>query len=233
MAILSIGELLGMGPSELSGLIPYSGLEYSGSVITGISGSAIGGQGGTDSATVSAIASAYAESAASSKVDQSAFDDCCSSVNSALSGISAAVSGVTGQTGNYIDWSASGDFQPAGDYAYNSSLSAYQEITGMTAYQSAGDYAYNSSLSGKLDNSASSTWYPMEGNPSGFLTEHQSLSGYAPISAISSWSADIQYLSGILSSIQPLMENIYALSAGDGITITNDTANKVTTIGVV
>lgn len=197
MAILSIGELLGMGPSELSGLIPYSGLEYSGSVITGISGSAIGGQGGTDSATVSAIASAYAESAASSKVDQSAFDDCCSSVNTALSGISAAVSGVTSQTGNYIDWSSSGVFQPAGDYAYNSSLSAYQEITGMTAYQSAGDYAYNSSISSKLDNSASSTWYPMEGNPSGFLTEHQSLSGYATEEYVDSSVSGKQDASGM------------------------------------
>ena len=197
MAILSIGELLGMGPSELSGLIPYSGLDYSGTVITGISGSAIGGQGGTDSATVSAIASAYAESAASSKVDSSAFDDCCSSVNLALSGISGAVSGVTSQTGNYIDWSASGDFQPAGDYAYNSSLSAYQEISGMTAYQSAGDYAYNSSLSGKLDNSASSTWYPMEGNPSGFLTEHQSLSGYATEEYVDSSVSGKQDASGM------------------------------------
>lgn len=60
-------------PSALSAYVPFSGLDYSGTVITGISGSAIGGQGGTDSATVSAIASAYAESAASSKLDSSAF----------------------------------------------------------------------------------------------------------------------------------------------------------------
>lgn len=161
MAILSIGELLGMGPSELSGLIPFSGLGYSGTAITGISGSAIGGAGGVPGSSVSAIASSYAESAASSRVYQSAFDDCCSAVDGALSGISAAVSGVTGQTGNYIDWSSSGAFQPSGNY------------------QPSGDYAFNSSLSGKLDTSASSSWYPMEGNPSGFLTEHQSLSGYA------------------------------------------------------
>lgn len=226
MAILSIGELLGMGPSELSGLMPYSALEYSGAVITGISGSALGGQGGTDSATVSAIASSYAESAASSRVYQSAFDDCCSAVDGALSGISAAVSGVTGQTGNYIDWSSSGAFQPSGDYAFNSALS------------------------GKLDNSASSTWYPMTGNPSGFLTEHQSLSGYATeeyvdssvsgkqdasgmtayvhLSAVSGWSAQIEQLSAIVSGLG----SVYTLSAGDGITITNDTANLITTIGI-
>lgn len=210
MAILSIGELLGMGPSELSGLMPYSGLEYSGSVITGISGSAIGGQGGgTDPSTISAIASAYAESAASSKVDTTAFNDCCSAVNDALSGISAAVSGVTGKTGNYIDWSASGDFQPAGDYqpsgdyAYNSSLTAYQPTgdyafnSALTAYQPSGDYAFNSSLSGKLDNSASSTWYPMTGNPSGFLTEHQSLSGYATEEYVDSSVSGKQDASGM------------------------------------
>ena len=173
MAILSIGELLGMGPSELSGLIPYSGLEYSGTAITGISGSAIGGVGGVPESSVSAIASAYAESAASSKVDQSAFDNCCSAVNDALSGISGAVSGVTGQTGNYIDWSSSGVFQPSGDYAYNSALS------------------------GKLDNSASSTWYPMTGNPSGFLTEHQSLSGYATEAYVDSSVSGKQDASGM------------------------------------
>lgn len=227
MAIVSIGELLGMGPSELSGLVPYSSLEYSGAVITGISGSAIGGQGGgSDPSTISAIASAYAESAASSKVDTTAFDNCCSAVDSALSGISAAVSGVTGNTGTYLPASASGDFQPSGDYAYNSSLS------------------------GKLDGSASSTWYPKEGNPSGFLTAHQSLAGYATetyvdssvsgkqdasgmtayvhLSAVSSWSAQIEQLSAIVSGIG----SMYTLSAGDGISITNDTANLITTIGI-
>ena len=67
------GFITGVDPSSLSSLIDYSALEYDGSGhISGISGSAIGGQGGTDSATVSAIASAYAESAASGKLDNSA-----------------------------------------------------------------------------------------------------------------------------------------------------------------
>ena len=230
MAILSIGELLGMGPSELSGLIPYSGLEYSGTAITGISGSAIGGAGGVPESSVSAIASSYAESAASSKVDQSAFDDCCSAVNEALSGISGAVSGVTGQTGNYIDWSSSGVFQPSGDYAYNSSLSAYQEISGMTAYQGAGDYAYNSALSSKMDKSESSSFYPMTGNPSGFLTEIPT--AYVMVSAVSSWSSDIATLSATVTSLQQALLDTYMLSAGEGISITNDTGNKVTIIGM-
>lgn len=104
------GFITGVDPSSLSSFIDYSALEYDGSGnISGISGSAIGGQGGTDSATVSAIASAYAESAAS----------------------------------------------------------------------------------GKLDNSASSTWYPMTGNPSGFITAHQDISNKLDTSAFNAYSAGV------------------------------------------
>lgn len=173
--------------TALDGHVPFSGLDYSGTIITGISGSAIGD--GAPESTVSAIASSYAESAASSKVDTTAFDESCSSVNEALSGISSQVSAITGLTGDYIERDESGAFQPAGDY------------------QTAGDYAYTSSLSGKLDNSASSTWYPMTGNPSSFLTSHQSLSGYVPNSSISAQSSvwntvtDRQYASAMTGYI--------------------------------
>lgn len=137
--ILSIGELLGVGggvaPSALSAYIPFSGLNYSGDKITGISGSAIAG--GVESSVVSSIVS----SMVSGKVDKSAFDNCCSSVQS--------------------------------------------------------------SLSSKMDASASSNFYPT-GNPSGFLTAHQSLSGYIPTSesskyqpksSISAWTGQMQYIS--------------------------------------
>lgn len=164
--------------ADMAEKISYSALEYNGNgAISGISGTSIAG--GLDSATVSAIASSYAESAASgkldnsasstwypmngnpsgfltltdlspyatteyvdssvsSKVDQSAFDDCCSAMSgyvSALqtdvSSISAAVSAVTGQTGNYIDWSASGQFQPSGNYVSSSDMSAYVPFASM------------------------------------------------------------------------------------------------------
>ena len=113
--ILSIGELLDLGNSaSTAGLIPYSALEYNGSGnISGISGSAIAG--GVDTTIVSAIASSYVESGISGKVDQSAFDNCCSSVQSALSG--------------KLDASASGQFAPSGDYVFNS---AYSSFTGDT-----------------------------------------------------------------------------------------------------
>ena len=289
--ILSIGELLDLGGSaSTAGLIPYSALEYSAQVITGISGSAIGGQGGTDSATVSAIASAYAESAASgkldqsasglwypltgnpsgfltgvdltpyayessvsSKVDQSAFDNCCSSMSSVVSSLETSVTSmssvVSGLTGDYLEKSASSMFQPSGDYAYESALSSYIPVSASSQfapsgdyaeasalsskldasassqfqpsgnYQPSGDYADASSLSAKLDASASSqfqpsgdyqtagnymsasessAFYPMTGNPSGFLTEHQSLTAYQDRSSISAWTGDMSSISGKL-----------------------------------
>lgn len=100
--------------SSMSAYIPYSGLDYNqGGAITGISGSAI--YASIDSGTVSAIASSYAESAISS-----------------ISGWSGDFSSISSK----IDWSSSGVFQPSGNY------------------QTAGDYAYNSSLSSKVDQSA-------------------------------------------------------------------------------
>lgn len=88
-----------------------------------------------------------------------------------------------------LDKTASSTFQPAGNYAYQSSLSSYLPKSASANFAPSGNYAYNSSLSGYLKNSASSTWYPKTGNPSGFLTAHQSLAGYVPKSAISSQSA--------------------------------------------
>lgn len=145
--------------SGMSAYIPFSGINYNSSnKITGISGSAI--YAALDTDAVSSIASSYAESAVSSisswsgyfssissKVDQSAFDDCCSAVHSALD--------------EKLDKSSSGLFQLSGDYAFNSSLSSYipTSASGMFQpsgnYQSAGDYAFNSAVSSKLDASAS------------------------------------------------------------------------------
>lgn len=110
--------------SAASSRIPWSALEYSGQTITAISGSAIGGQGGTDSATVSAIASSYAASAASGKMDASA--------SSAFqpSGDYAYASSLS----SYLPGSASSQFAPSGDYAYNSALSSKLDESAFTAY---------------------------------------------------------------------------------------------------
>ena len=227
----------------------------SGNTITSINGHVVNGGGGVtysagnyvdidenDVISVTGLQPSgdYAyNSAVSSKVDQSAFDDCCSSVNDSITSItsntsyiSSVVSGITGATGNYVEKSSisaessmwntvsgkqdSGNylsstdsalFQPAGSYlsstdassfypstsnpsgyltglpadlVYSADLSAYQPSGN---YQTAGDYVQVSAisaesaqwnevsgLSGKLDNSASSTFYPMTGNPSSFIT---------------------------------------------------------------
>lgn len=200
--------------SAASSRIPWSALEYSGQTITAISGSAIGGQGGggdtsqcmpisgmTAYQTVSSISSWTADlSSISSKQDALTFGysgEYISSINGSAI-IDTQGGGVTPEdvsaiasayADDKLDKTASSTFAPSGDYAYASSLSSYLPDSASSNFAPSGDYAFNSSLSGKLDNSASSTWYPRTGNPSGFLTAHQSLAGYVPKSAISAQSA--------------------------------------------
>lgn len=302
--------------SAASSNIPWSALEYSGQTITAISGSAIGGQGGgggdtsqcmpisgmTAYQTVSSISSWTADlSSISSKQDALTFGysgEYISSINgSAIIDTQGGGGGVTPEdvsaiasayADDKLDKTASSTFAPSGDYAYASSLSSKLDASASSNFAPSGDYAYNSSLTGYLQNSASSLWYPMTGNPSSFLTAHQSLSGYVPKSAISSqsavwntvtgkvdkseisgrsatwntvsakvdksaisswssdfvyksavsgWSAQIATLSSTLSSISAtvtaMTANKYTLSAGNGISITNDTANKRTIIAAV
>lgn len=179
----------------LSSKIPWNSLEYSGTVITAISGSAIGGQGGGGGDTSqclpkSASGDFYpmtgnpsgfltAHQDISNKLDSSAFT---SYTSTALTGIQDNITALSSVV-------SSGPFQPTGDYAYASSLSSKLDASASGAFAPSGNYAYNSSLSGYLKTSASSTWYPMTGNPSGFLTAHQSLTGYVPKSSISAQSS--------------------------------------------
>lgn len=202
--------------SAASSRIPWGALEYSGQTITAISGSAIGGQGGGGGDTsqcmpisgmtayqpVSSISSWTADlSSISAKQDSLSFGysgEYISSINgSAIIDTQGGGGGVTptdvsaiasSYANDKLDKSASSTFAPTGNYAYESSLSSKLDASASSDFAPAGDYAYNSSLSGYLQNSASSTWYPT-GNPSGFLTAHQSLAGYVPKSAISSQSA--------------------------------------------
>ena len=132
-------------------------------------------------------------SSLSSKVDQSAFDDCCSAVHSALD--------------DKFDKSASGMFAVSGDYAYNSSLSAYYPASASGAfqpsgnYQTAGDYAFNSAVSSKLDASASGS--------------------FVLNSAFSSWSSEVDSslssfsssITSINSSITNIENNITSMSS--------------------
>lgn len=201
--------------SAASSRIPWSALEYSGAVITAISGSALaGGGGGGDTSqcmpisgmtayqTVSSISSWTADlSSISSKQDALTFGysgEYISSINGSAIIDTQGGGGVTPEdvsaiasayADDKLDKTASSTFQPSGNYAYQSSLSSKLDASASSNFAPSGDYAFNSSLSGYLQNSASSLWYPLSGNPSGFLTAHQSLSGYVPKSSISSQSA--------------------------------------------
>ena len=213
--ILSIGELLDLGGSaSTAGLIPYSALEYSAQKITAISGTAIGGN--VDSGTVTAIVN----SSVSGKVDQSAFDQCCSSMSSVVSSLETSVTSmssvVSGLTGDYLEKTASSMFQPSGDYAYSSSLSSYLPgsassqfapsadyayNSALSAYQPSGDYAFNSALSSKLDESASSQFAP-----SGDYAYNSALSAYQP-------SGDYAFNSALSSKLDESAFTAYTASA--------------------
>lgn len=195
MALLSIGEILDLGNSaNMSSYIPYSALDYDPTgAISGISGSAIAG--GVESSVVSSIVS----SMVSGKADQSALEDCCSSMSSVVSSIQNDVSGissyVSGLTGEYLEKSASSSFYPMtgnpsgfltsvdlSDYAttayVDSSVSSKMDATASGYLQPSGDYAYNSSLSSYLYASASSLFQS--------AGSYQTAGDYAYNSAVSS-----------------------------------------------
>ena len=143
--------------------------------ITGIDGSSIGGAGGVDSATVSAIASAYVESGVSSKLDATAASGFYTTANE---------SGFVGSA--YVESSVSGKL----DSSASSSFYTTANESGFV------DSAYvESSVSGKLDSSASSSFYTTA-NESGFVGSayvESAVSGKTDSSSMSAYalSADV------------------------------------------
>ena len=112
---------------QISSKIDYSALEYnSDNEITAINGSSLAGGG---------------------SVDPTQF-------------IPWSASGSFQPSGSYLSASDASSFYPMtgnpSSFVTDSSLSAYQKVADMSAYQPSGDYAFNSSLSAKLDASASS-----------------------------------------------------------------------------
>ncbi len=104
--------------------------------ISGINGSAIaGGAGGVDSATVSAIASGYAESAASGKLDSSASSSFYSTGNPSgfITGVDLSPYQTTADMSGYMSTSMSSDFQQVtgmSSYALSSDVSATVDLVG-------------------------------------------------------------------------------------------------------
>ena len=94
-------------------------------------------------------------------------------------------------------------------------------ITGvdLSDYATTADLANKQDAGNYLSASESANYYPMTGNPSGFLTEHQSLAGYLQDSDLTIVDNKITEISGV--SISAGGGANY--SAGDNIDITNDT----------
>ena len=101
--------------------------------------------------------------------------------------VTEAANYVSAQSGT---WDSVTGKQDAGDYysATNPSgfliaddITGKMDVTAMTAYQPAGDYQPSGDY---LSASESANFYPMTGNPSGFLTEHQSLDGLMETSGL-------------------------------------------------
>jgi hypothetical protein len=134
------------------------------------------------------------------------YDDVASSIESATSSLMPS--------GDYATREELTAYQPVGDYATHDELTAYQTTAEMTAYQQKGNY---------LSASDSAKFYPSTANPSGYLTAHQSLAGYATTALVSNVSSELKNM---------IPSGEYELVAGNGISLTDNTATKQTTIAV-
>ena len=101
------------------------------------------------------------------------------------SALSSALSSKLDVTALPQDLVHSGDltaYQPAGNYLSATDSANFYPIDNPSGFITGVDltgYATKAQLDEKLDKTDSGNFYPMEGNPSGFLTAHQSLQGYA------------------------------------------------------
>ena len=90
------------------------------------------------------------------------------------------------------DWTNT--IKAASSNAYNEAVAQIPSLEGYAT-----ETYVQENVSSKMDKSFSSNFYPMTGNPSGFLTTHQSLDGYATtaeVDAVSSLlSAGLDYVS--------------------------------------
>lgn len=174
-------DLTGKGDGKLyivvSGATPFQNVDVSLQMHRIYSGIA---------AVPSSIASkVWVEQNISSKIDYSALEYNQQNLITGISGSAIAANSV--DPTEFIPWSASGTFQPSGEY-----LTA----TASSLFQPSGDY---------LSASESSNYYPMTGNPSGFIRDEECQSSYVAISSFSSYSADIESsITGISSFVSGL-----------------------------
>lgn len=102
---------------------------------------------------------------------------------------------------NIVDVATSG-LMPSGDYLTKESADTLYAPTGNYLTGLPDDLVYTADITGlattaqldeKLDKSDSGNFYPMNSNPSGYITAHQSLQGYAT----EQWVEDKGYLTGV------------------------------------
>ena len=187
---------------------------------------------------MSSIASAYAESAASSRIPWSALEYSGQTIT-AISGSAIGGQGGGGDTSQCMPKSASADFystsNPSGFLTAHQSLDGYTPKSAISSQSS----VWNT-VTGKVNASdisaQSATW-----NTVSAKVDQSAISSWSSVfvykSAVSGWSSQIATLSSTLSSLSAIVTsmtaNKYTLSAGNGISITNDSTNKRTIIATV
>ena len=139
----------------------------------------------------------------------------------------------------------SGDFYPMtgnpSGFLTGVDLSPYQEKTGMTAYQPVGDYYSASNPSGFITGVDLSNYY-QKNETSSKEEISAALTGKLDESAFTSYTATATAVQGVeYSGIAPIDVNntthqisadVWTLSAGNGLSLTEDALSKVTTISI-
>ena len=138
----------------------------------------------------------WVEQNISSKIDYSALEYNQQNLITGISGSAIASNAV--DPNEYIPWSASGTFQPSGDYLTASASSLFQP---------SGEY---------LSASESSNYYPMTGNPSGFITDDECQSSYLALSSFSSYSSTVDSSITGISSVVSGVSSTYLEKTASG-----------------
>lgn len=173
--------------TDMSAYVPFSGLEHDGSGrITAISGSGVKGHEytGVNPVWVDNTADQIGVYRKTLAVDETmtAYE----SGDSAVIGVNTAILSGYAKASSLEDYQLKSAMTAYASVAYvDSGMSGKLDVTASSLFLTSlpadlattGDVA--SAVSGKMDKSASGEFYPMTGNPSGFLTAHQSLAGYA------------------------------------------------------
>ena len=116
--------------------------------------------------------------------------------NSALSSALSSKLDVTALPQDLVHTGDLTAYQPAGNYLSAADSAKFYPMDNPSGFITGVDltgYATTAQLDEKLDKTDSGNFYPMTGNPSGFLTAHQSLQGYAT----EQWVEGKGYLTGV------------------------------------